>query len=185
MFGLLCSAAGCPLAVEVFPGNTADPTTLWDRKWSGSASASASPASRWSATAACSPRPVSARISPRLGWTGSPPSRLQHLRKLAGKRPKPAPGQDPAAVKAPLRPAQLVPDQVAAIRSPDFPGERLLVCLNPRLRAERARKREALLRATEHILAGIAAQVRRGRELLRGRDAINRRLRPRTATARR
>ena len=48
------------------------------------------------------------------------------------KPPKRAPGQDPAAVKAPPRPAKLVPDQVAEIRSPDFPGERLLVCLNPR-----------------------------------------------------
>ena len=44
---------------------------------------------------------------------------------------------------------------MAEIRSPDFPGERLLVCLNPRLQVERARKREELLRATEHILEGI------------------------------
>jgi hypothetical protein len=108
-----------------------------------------------------------------LDWISALKS--QHLRTLL-KRPKPAAGQDPASVKAALRPGELVPDQVAEIRSPDFPGERLLVCLNPRLRAERARKREDLLQATEQILEGIAAAVRRKRQPLRGRDAINRRL---------
>ncbi len=75
---------------------------------------------------------------------------------------------------APLRPQELVPDQVAEILSPDFPGERLLVCLNPRLQAERARQREDLLQATERLLEQIAARVRQKRRPLRGRDAINR-----------
>ena len=65
---------------------------------------------------------------------------------------------------------------MAEARSPDFPSERLMVCLNPLLRAERARKREQLLQATEQILEGIAARVRSKRKPLRGRDAINRRL---------
>ncbi len=65
---------------------------------------------------------------------------------------------------------------MAEILSPDCPGERLLACLNPRLRAERARKREDLLQATEALLEKIAAPVRRGRKPLRGRDAINRRV---------
>ena len=60
---------------------------------------------------------------------------------------------------APLQPAGLQPDAVAEILSPDFPGERLMVCLNPRLRVERARKREALLQATEAILERIAGIV--------------------------
>ena len=50
------------------------------------------------------------------------------------------------------------------------------MCLNPRLRAERARKREQQLQATEAILETIAAQVRRGRKPLHGRDAIHRRV---------
>ena len=74
----------------------------------------------------------------------------------------------------PLRPGELLPDTVAEIQSPDFPGERLLVCLNPRLREERARKREDLLRTTEHLLENIAAAIRHSR--LRGRDNINRRV---------
>ena len=49
-------------------------------------------------------------------------------------------------------------------------GERLLVCLNSHLRALRARRREALLRATENILEGIAAKLRRKNQSLRGRN---------------
>ena len=77
---------------------------------------------------------------------------------------------------APLRPGELVPDQVTEIRSPDYPGERLLVCLNPRLQTERARKREALLQATEAALETIARAVRGPGRRLRGRQAINRRV---------
>ena len=51
---------------------------------------------------------------------------------------------------------------MAEIRSPDFPGERLMVCLNPRLREERRRKREELLAATEETLERIATSVRAG-----------------------
>ena len=50
---------------------------------------------------------------------------------------------------APLQPEDLQPDAVAEIVSPDFPGERLVVCLNPRLAEARARKREDLLQATQ------------------------------------
>ena len=60
-------------------------------------------------------------------------------------------------------------DAVAEITSPDFPGERLMVCLNPRLREDRRRTREALLAATEEVLEAIAASVRAG-TLERGRE---------------
>jgi len=68
----------------------------------------------------------------------------------------------------------LFPDAVAEVSGPDFPGERLMVCLNPRLRLERARKRADLLQATEEALARIARSVRSGR--LKGRESINRRV---------
>ena len=168
VFGLLCAADGCPLAVEVFAGNTADPATLAAqveriRQRFGIARI-ALVGDRGLLTTAR----IRADLQPAgLGWISALKS--QSVRTLLQR-----PG--PSAVQAPLRPGQLVPDQVAEIRSEEFPGERLLVCLNPRLRAERARKREELLQATERILEGLAAQVRRGREPLRGRDAINRRL---------
>jgi hypothetical protein len=61
---------------------------------------------------------------------------------------------------------------MAAITSPDFPGERLIVCRNQALAAERARRREDLLAATERELARIAAAVARQRQPLRGAAAI-------------
>jgi hypothetical protein len=61
---------------------------------------------------------------------------------------------------------------MAAITSPDFPGERLVVCRNPDLAAERTRKREELLAATETDLAAIKARVARKRNPLRGTAEI-------------
>ena len=61
---------------------------------------------------------------------------------------------------------------LAEITSPDFPGERLVACMNPFLEAERARKRESLLAATEADLGKIAAACARARRPLRGTDKI-------------
>jgi hypothetical protein len=61
---------------------------------------------------------------------------------------------------------------MAAITAPDYPGERLIVCRNPALAAERGRKRDELLAATERDLARIAARVARRRQPLRGRAPI-------------
>jgi transposase len=61
---------------------------------------------------------------------------------------------------------------LAAITHPDFPDERLIVCRNPRLAAERARKREDLLDATDRLLAKVEKKVRRQRKPIRGADAI-------------
>src|SRR5271170_4093689 len=57
---------------------------------------------------------------------------------------------------------------MAAITSPDFPGERLIVCRNRDLARERARKREDLLAATERNLGKVAAAVARQKRPLRG-----------------
>ena len=61
---------------------------------------------------------------------------------------------------------------MAAITSLDFPGERLIVCRNPDLAAQRTRKRQELLAATERDLARIQAAVARKRKPLRGTAAI-------------
>ena len=174
--GLLCAADGCPVAVEVFPGNTADPGTVAAlvrliRQRFGIESV---------ALAGDRGMLTTARIREDLGpagldWVSA--LKTTDLRTLL-KQPKPDPNNPGQERRAPLRPGELVPDQVAEIHSPDFPGERLLVCLNPRLKAERARKRESLLRATEEILERIAGMVRRRSSpaLRKGRDAINRRV---------
>jgi len=59
---------------------------------------------------------------------------------------------------------------LAEITHPDYPGERLIACHNPVLAAERARKRQALLTATENLLAPVLAALDAGR--LTGADAI-------------
>src|SRR4051812_3177939 len=61
---------------------------------------------------------------------------------------------------------------MASITSPDYPGERLVVCRNPDLAAERSRKRKELLAATETDLAAIKARVARKRNPLRGTAEI-------------
>ena len=152
--GLLCAANGCPVAVEVFPGNAGDPSTL--------AAQIAKARSRFgiSRVALVGDRGMitSARIREDLepadlDWISA--LKTADIRKLL--RPPSGAGE------APLAPERLIPDAVAEIASPDFPGERLMVCLNPRLREVRARKREELLRATEETLREIAAAAARGK----------------------
>ena len=163
VFGLLCAADGCPLAVEVFPGNTADPATLGRQvkriqKRFGIARI-ALVGDRGMLTTAR----IREDLQPAgLDWISALTSK--HLRKLLAA---PGPGRKG---QAPVVADSLVPDAAAEITSPHFPGERLLLCLNPRLRGERRRKREQLLQATERILAEIASSVRHKR--LAGEAAI-------------
>src|SRR5207245_776168 len=77
-----------------------------------------------------------------------------------------------AAAGGPLQPSLFDDRDMAEITSPDYPGERLVVCKNPLLAEERARKRAELLAATEKELARIAARVQRARSPLRGAAAI-------------
>jgi hypothetical protein len=77
-----------------------------------------------------------------------------------------------AAEGGPLQPDLFDDRDLAEIESPDYPGERLIVCKNPALAAERARKRTELLDATERALERIQARVRRARRPLRGAAAI-------------
>ena len=173
--GLVCTAEGCPIAVEVYSGNTADPATVHGlvqllRKQFG-LERIALTGDRGMLT--------TARIREDLGpagldWISA--LKTVDIRKLL-RQPRPKQGASRTAGKPPLQPGKLLEDQVAEIQSPDFPGERLLVCLNPRLRDERARKREQLLQATEQILDHIAGMVKRGTGPARGgKDAINRRV---------
>ena len=165
--GLLCTGEGCPIAVEVFAGNTADPATVATQvaklKGRFGVRRIALVGDRGMLTTAR----IRETVAPAgLDWLSA--LKTADLRKLL------KPLKDGRA--APLQPAGLQPDAVAEILSPDFPGERLMVCLNPRLREERARKREDLLQATEAILERIAGIVRRKGSKLRGLEKINRRV---------
>ena len=171
-FGLLCAADGCPIAVEVFRGNRGDPSTVAGQV----ANLRERFGFRQLALAGDRGMLTTARIREdvqpaQLDWISALTSR--DLGKLL-KPSKDVPPNEPGP--APLRPRQLVPDAVAEITSPDFPGERLMVCLNSRPREERARKREDLLRATEAVFEEIARIVRQPGSKLRGRARINRRV---------
>ena len=151
-YGLLCAADGCPVAVEVFAGNAGDPSTVAAqvdkvRKRFGIGRV-ALVGDRGMLTTAR----IREDLEPAgLDWISA--LKTGDIRKLL----KAGAGGAPA----PLAPEALVPDAVAEVTGPDFPGERLMVCLNPRLREERRRKREDLLKATEETLAEIAAAAAR------------------------
>jgi len=164
--GLLCTGEGCPIAVEVFAGNTADPGTVPAQvarlKERFNIERIALVGDRGMLTTA---RIRETLVPAGLDWISA--LKTADVRRLL------KPLKDG---RAPLQPEQLQPDAVAEIFSPDFPGERLVVCFNPRLAEERARKREDLLQATEQILRRIAAIVRRKGSRLRGVEKINRRV---------
>jgi hypothetical protein len=155
--GLLTSKDGIPVAIEVFQGNTGDPTTVASQV---------------------------DKLKDRFGLTRvvlvGDRGMLTAARLREDVRPA---GLDwITALRAP-QVKKLVRDgdlqltlfdtqDLAEITTPDFPGERLVACKNPFLEAERARKRESLLAAAEADLAKIAAACARARRPLRGKDKI-------------
>jgi len=158
VFGLLCNRAGCPVAVEVFAGNTGDPTTL------GSQIAKLRERFRLSRVVLVGDRGMltAARIReelqpvPGLDWITA--LRAPAIRKLV----------DSGTLQLSLFDEQ----DLAEITSEDYPGERLVVCRNPLLAAQRTRKRADLLQATEVELDAIIAATQRAKRPLRGRDRI-------------
>jgi Transposase DDE domain len=153
IYGLLCAADGCPVAIEVFDGNTADPMTLATQveklKQRFHLDYVVLVGDRGMIT--------QARITDDIKAAG-----LDWITALRAP-----------AIKALLETGALqlsLFDQrdMASITAPDFPGERLVVCRNPDLAAERTRKRQDLLAATERDLARIQASVARKRDPLRG-----------------
>ena len=157
VYGLLCSPAGVPIAVEVFEGNTADPKTLSSqiRKLKD----------RFGLSRVCLVGDrgmlTSARISKELQ-----PAGLDWISALRAPHIK-------ALVSAGALQLSLFDTQdLVEISSPDFPGERLVCCHNPALADERARKRGELLVGTEKELATIAAATQRDKRPLRGKDSI-------------
>lgn len=158
VYGLLCTHEGLPIAIEVFEGNTADPTTLQSQidkvKSRFGIKRVVLVGDRGMIT--------TARIREDLKV-----SSLDWITCLRAPQIKALAGED-----GPLQLSLFDERDLAEITSPDFPGERLIVCRNRELAKERARKREALLVATEKELARVQAQVRRKGSSLRGAAEI-------------
>ena len=146
VYGLLADRQGRPLAVQAYPGNTADPTTVPDqvqtlRKRFGLQRV-VLVGDRGMLT---DTQIETLRQHPGLGWV----SALRHhdIRQLAEDK----------SVQMSLFDTR----NLAEIRSPLYPGERLIVCCNPALAERRRNKREALLAATEEALERIRREVLR------------------------
>jgi len=147
-FGLLTDARGCPVAVEAFPGNTADPATV---------------------------EAQIEKLRDRFGLTDIvlvgdrgmlTSARIERLKELGGigwVSCLRAPAIRALVDAGDLQLGLFDERNLAEITSPQYPHERLVVCRNPALAAERARKREALLAATEAALTKVRAAVEQGR----------------------
>ena len=158
VFGLVCTAQGCPISVEVFKGNTADPATV-----------------------AAQVVKLKERFGiERIAWAGDrgmlTSARIEQVLKPQGmdwvsslRAPQIA---LLAAEHGPFQPSLFDERNLIELSSQHFPGERLVVCRNPLLAEERARKRLELLAATEADLAKIVAATQRVRNPLRGEQAI-------------
>jgi hypothetical protein len=157
VYGLLCSVAGIPVAIEVFEGNTADPKTL--------AAQISKLKDRFGLSRVCLVGDrgmlTNARIRDELR-----PAQLDWISALRAPQIK-------ALVETDALQLSLFDEQdLVEITSPQFPGERLVCCHNPVLAEERTRKRQELLAATEKELTPIAAATGRAKRPLRGRDKI-------------
>jgi hypothetical protein len=149
-YGLLTDPAGRPVAVRVFPGNTGDPSALTEivdvvREKFGLAKM-VMVGDRGMITSAR----IAAltELEEDYGWITA--LRAPAIKKLI-------------ADDGPLQLSLFDQQDLAEITSPDYPGERLVACRNPVLAADRARKREDLLAATEKLLTPIIARVQAGK----------------------
>jgi transposase len=146
VYGLLTDSQGRPVALAVYPGNTADPSTLPDQirklRRRFSLARVVLVGDRGLLTQA---RIDTLKRYPGLGWISA--LRSEDIRALITK------GTLPGALSDAVN--------LAEIASPDFPGERLVACYNPLLTERRRQKRQRLLAATEEGLRKLEAEVRR------------------------
>lgn len=156
--GLLANSDGCPVAVEVFKGNTGDPKTVAAQvqKLRGRFDLKrvVLVGDRGMLTSARIREDL--RTQEGIAWITA--LRAPAIQSLVGSKH--------------LQLSLFDEKDLGEIKSPDYPGERLIACRNPLLAQERARKREDLLRATERELAKITAATQRRKRPLEGQAAI-------------
>ena len=158
VFGLLTDGQGCPVATEVFDGNTGDPKTVLAQV--------KKLRERFGLKRVVLVGDRGMITSARIEEDLKPASGLEWITALRGPAIR-------KLVETGILDVSLFDERdLAEISSPDYPGERLIVCRNPLLAEERKRKREDLLKATEKELEKVAAATRRLRHPLRGKDRI-------------
>jgi hypothetical protein len=161
VYGLLATKEGIPVAIEVFKGNTGDPKTL--------ASQVNKLKQRFSLSHVCVVGDRGMLTKARLKEDVIP-AELDFITALRAPEIK-------ALVEVGAIQLSLFDEtDLFEVSHPDYPAQRLVACKNPLLAAERARKRQALLSATEAELQKIADAVTRQNRPLRGKDKIALRL---------
>jgi Transposase DDE domain len=157
-FGLLTNADGCPVAVEVFEGNTADPSTL--------SSVITKLRTRFALKRIVLVGDRGMITSARIREELAPAGGLDWITALR------APQIQQLLQGGALQLSLFDQHDLAEISDPAYPGERLVACRNPLMAEERARKRKELVAATERALSAITAATQRPRNPLRGRARI-------------
>jgi transposase len=158
VYGLLCNGEGCPVAIEVFEGNTADPNTLQPQIDKIRKRFGITRVVLVGDRGMITKRRIDESLRGVEGLDWITALRADSIKKLASQG---------------VFQASLFDERdLAEVSSPDYPGERLIICRNPLLAEERSRKREELLQATEKKLNEIVAATQRVRRPLRGKERI-------------
>ena len=146
VYGVMTDKEGCPISVQVYPGNTGDPKTVVDQvnklRQKFGLSRVVLVGDRGMLT-----QPQINKIKQQSGWGWITALKSVAIRKLVQQ--------------GSLQLSLLDERNLAEITSPDYPGERLMACHNPLLAEERERKRRELLEATEKGLTKIGKEVAR------------------------
>ena len=158
VFGLMTNGEGCPVAVEVYAGNTSDPKTVSDQV--------TKLRQRFGLQRVILVGDRGMITSARIRENLQPAPGIEWITALR------APAIKKLASDGVLQLSLFDNRDLAEITHPDFPGERLIACFNPLLAEERARKRPELLTATEKELEKIAVATRRKKRPLRGKQNI-------------
>ena len=172
-YALVCAPDGCPVSVQVFPGNTGDPRALTALARSMRNRFGIDSVAVVGDRGMITSKRIRDDLTPLgLDWiTALKKNQIRTLLKVPEKEAEPG---EKVEKKPPLCPETLVPDEVNEITAPSYPRERLMACLNPRLQNEQRRKREELLLATEKELQEIHRLVENG--TLDTKEKIDRRL---------
>lgn len=158
VYGLLCASNGCPVAIEVFSGNTADPTTFTAQVRSIRERYGLKRVVLVGDRGMITSARIEADLRSEDGLDWITALRSDSIQKL---------------VKQQVIQLSLFDERdLAEVSSPEYPGERLIVCRNPLLAAERDRTRRELLAAAEKKLEAIVQAVTRANQPLRGKAKI-------------
>lgn len=158
VFGVLCNAEGCPVAVEIFEGNTADPKTVANQIRTLRDRFGLKRVVLVGDRGMLTEARIREDLRPEEGLEWITALRAPAIRELADK----------GAVQLSLFDER----DLAEVTDPTYPGERLIACRNPLLADERSRKRKALLDSTERDLNKVVKATARQKSPLRGEAQI-------------